>query len=166
MPLFTVYMANPVLARALVPLVPPDLIFTDDEPAADWSWPDPSLPRRRLGAWLDDLTARANQRTTLPTAAIPLGPGTLDPRTRIYHGVTPPVTLTAREVALILALTQAEGRTLSKDIILRDVWDYRSDLETHTLETHIYRLRQKIEGDPRAPKILITVPNGYALGGS
>jgi hypothetical protein len=71
--------------------------------------------------------------------------------------------LTDREREIMFELINAKDSGCNRDYLLNSVWGYRPDLETHTLETHIYRLRQKIEDDPANPKRLITMDNGYKL---
>lgn len=72
------------------------------------------------------------------------------------------VALTEKEVAILLHLAQAHA-AVPRDALLHEVWGYHPDATTHTLETHIYRLRQKIEADPDQPRILITTDDGYRL---
>jgi DNA-binding response OmpR family regulator len=73
------------------------------------------------------------------------------------------VTLTVKEAALLRYLYLNSHRTIDLKSIMRDVWGYHTDLETHTAQTHVYRLRQKIEPDPSCPQMIVTVPGGYRL---
>lgn len=73
------------------------------------------------------------------------------------------VRLTDKEVQLLRLLSESAA-PVGRAELLDQVWGYREDLETHTLETHIYRLRQKLERDPADPKILLTIDGGYKLG--
>lgn len=74
------------------------------------------------------------------------------------------VALTPREFALLECLAQRAGRAVSRDELLRRVWDYTGDVSTRTLDVHVGRLRQKIEADPAQPRQLITIPGvGYKL---
>lgn len=74
-----------------------------------------------------------------------------------------PIKLTEKERDVLLLLLNTENHTIPREDLLEIVWGYRSDTETHTAETHIYRLRQKIEKDPSNPQIVLTVPEGYEL---
>ena len=71
--------------------------------------------------------------------------------------------LTEKETQLLHFFIQNKGHPLSKDHLLKGIWAYHPETETHTLETHIYRLRQKLEDDPANPQILINCKNGYTL---
>lgn len=71
------------------------------------------------------------------------------------------VRLTEKEVQLLQMLYRQRGSVISKNELLNKIWSYVQGVETHTLETHIYRLRQKIELDPANPKILLTHESGY-----
>ena len=73
------------------------------------------------------------------------------------------VRLTEKETAILRFLYRAGQRSVSREILLQEVWGYNSGVTTHTLETHIYRLRQKIEKDAAMPEILVTEAGGYKL---
>lgn len=95
-----------------------------------------------------------------------LGDGVLDVRDSLWiREGEPPLRLTEKEVAILVSLKNADGKAVSRQGLLDAVWAYAQGVETHTLETHIYRLRQKIEIDPAAPKIVLTQEDGYMIGG-
>lgn len=71
--------------------------------------------------------------------------------------------LTEKETNILKYLQRAGGRPVPRDELLAEVWGYNAAVTTHTLETHVYRLRQKIEPDPAEARILITEPGGYRL---
>ncbi|HTH97641.1 MAG TPA: response regulator transcription factor [Stellaceae bacterium] len=74
------------------------------------------------------------------------------------------IRLTEKETAMLDLLARAEGQAIARETLLEAVWGYNSGVTTHTLETHVYRLRQKIESDPANALLLITEPGGYRLG--
>ena len=69
--------------------------------------------------------------------------------------------LTEKEAAALVYIL--ENGPVNRNDLLRDIWLYSEGIETHTIESHIYRLRQKIEDDPANPQILITTEDGYAI---
>lgn len=71
--------------------------------------------------------------------------------------------LTDKETNILRFLHRARGEAVSRQVLLNEVWGYSSAANTHTLETHIYRLRQKLEADPSRPKLLVTMTGGYRL---
>ena len=73
------------------------------------------------------------------------------------------VRLTAKETSILKFLLRAENATVQRDVLLHEVWGYNAGVTTHTLETHIYRLRQKIECDPYQAKLLVTESGGYKI---
>jgi DNA-binding response OmpR family regulator len=73
------------------------------------------------------------------------------------------IRLTSKEVAILKFLLSAGGEAVSRQVLLNEVWGYNAGVTTHTLETHIYRLRQKIEADPNNCDLLLTAPGGYRL---
>ncbi len=71
--------------------------------------------------------------------------------------------LTEKESQILNYLCRAGGKTVEREKLLQDVWGYQNNIDTHTLETHIYRLRQKIESGDVKPEILLSEKNGYRL---
>ena len=96
-------------------------------------------------------------------AVFNLGPWQFHPAQKLLRnerGVK--VWLTAKEVDILRHL-QRNGGTVSKQVLLSEVWGYNPSVSSHTLETHIYRLRQKIEADPYSARLLLTAEGGYRL---
>ncbi|HPF77711.1 MAG TPA: helix-turn-helix domain-containing protein [Alphaproteobacteria bacterium] len=75
----------------------------------------------------------------------------------------PPLKLTEKEQDILFFLYEKKGQPVSRQNLLDHVWGYVEGVETHTLETHIYRLRQKIEDNPASPELLLTNDEGYFL---
>ncbi|MBX9745589.1 MAG: response regulator transcription factor [Hyphomonadaceae bacterium] len=73
------------------------------------------------------------------------------------------VRLTDKETSILRYLYRSGEKPVGREELLREVWGYNANVTTHTLETHIYRLRQKIEPDAQSPKLLITETGGYRL---
>jgi DNA-binding response OmpR family regulator len=73
------------------------------------------------------------------------------------------IRLTEKETSILKYLYRAGGKPITRDVLLDEVWGYNSGVTTHTLETHVYRLRQKIEPDPSNASILVTEGGGYKL---
>lgn len=73
------------------------------------------------------------------------------------------IRLTDKETAILRYLYRSGEKPVGREELLREVWGYNSNVTTHTLETHIYRLRQKIEPEAQSPKLLITETGGYRL---
>ena len=96
-------------------------------------------------------------------AVFNLGPWRFHPAERLLQDADGArIWLTAKEVD-ILRYMQRNGGVVSKQALLAEVWGYNPAVTSHTLETHIYRLRQKIEPDPYAARLLLTAEGGYQL---
>jgi DNA-binding response OmpR family regulator len=120
----------------------------------------------RLGAVLDQ-ARRLSARAEAGPAMLRFGGFTLDREgqkiSRNDKKNNDSIKLTEKETALLVLLHQANGRSVDRQNLLEAVWGYGAEIDTHTLETHIYRLRQKIESDAAAPQLLRTESNGYSL---
>jgi DNA-binding response OmpR family regulator len=115
-----------------------------------------------LLALVDALLAR---RAAAGTTESGIGPYRFRPHEKLLvdHSVDREIRLTEKEVAILEYLVRAGGRTMPRELLLNEVWGYNSGVTTHTLETHVYRLRQKIELDPANAEILVSEPGGYRL---
>ena len=110
---------------------------------------------------------RAHLRTfeSSDDAAFPVGPYLFHPaRKLLQHSITMRrIRLTEKEVGILKYLYRAHARSVDRQKLLHEVWGYNSAVATHTLETHIYRLRTKMEDYPAKPQLLITDSQGYRL---
>jgi DNA-binding response OmpR family regulator len=118
----------------------------------------------RLGELLERLRARLRGGGPGAAAVMTIGPYTLRPGAKLMteRSGGREVRLTDKEAAILEFLYRA-GRAIGRDALLGEVWGYQAGVTTHTLETHIYRLRRKIERDPAHAEILVTEPGGYRL---
>ena len=116
----------------------------------------------RFSALLARLHALATHHAAGGDAAVRIGPYTFHPSAKLLQDGARKVRLTEKETN-ILKFLHASAGTVPRDILLHEVWGYGPAVATHTLETHIYRLRKKIEQDPQKAQILLTEGGGYRL---
>ncbi len=93
-----------------------------------------------------------------------IGPYSFQPAAKLLEAADgAKVRLTDKETSILKYLYRQGPRTITRDVLLKEVWGYNNRVTTHTLETHIYRLRQKIERDPSNARLLVTEEGGYRL---
>jgi DNA-binding response OmpR family regulator len=118
----------------------------------------------RFAVLLARIRAQLRQHEASEDAVFAIGPYTFRPSSKLL--VNPAgnkVRLTEKETAILRYLYRAGQKPVARDVLLQEVWGYNSGVTTHTLETHIYRLRQKVEKDAANPSILVTDAGGYKL---
>lgn len=98
-------------------------------------------------------------------AVFSIGPYTFRPAAKLLIEPTKnrKIRLTEKEAAILKYLYRANNKPVQRQVLLNEVWGYNANVTTHTLETHIYRLRQKIEPDPSNVRLLVTEGGGYKL---
>ena len=110
------------------------------------------------------IRAQLRQHEQSEDATFILGPYTFKPAMKVLMTEDDRrIRLTEKETNILKFLYRSPDGVVARDILLREVWGYNSGVTTHTLETHIYRLRQKIEPDPSNARILVTESGGYRL---
>ena len=119
----------------------------------------------RLGVLLARVRAQLRQHELTEDAVFPIGPYSFQPGGKVLvdSRKNRKVRLTEKETAILKYLYRAGDKVVGRDVLLDEVWGYNAAVATHTLETHIYRPRQKIEDDPSEARILVTEAGGYRL---
>lgn len=118
-----------------------------------------------IGILLARVRAQIRQHERSNDAVLTIGPFAFKPANRILlnNNSNIKIRLTDKETEILKFLYRANGRPIKRDVLLSEVWGYHKAAETHTLETYIYRLRQKIEHDPYNPQTLLAENGGYRL---
>jgi DNA-binding response OmpR family regulator len=119
----------------------------------------------RLNELLARLRAQLRAFESSEDAVFSIGPYMFRPAARqlLDPAKNKRIRLTDKEAAILKFLYRAAGRPVARQVLLNEVWGYNSSVTTHTLETHVYRLRQKIEPEPAVSKLLLTEGGGYRL---
>jgi len=119
----------------------------------------------RLGELLARVRAQLRVFDNSEDAVFTIGPYVFRPAAKLLlePARNRKIRLTEKESAILKFLYRAAGRPVGRQVLLNEVWGYNSAVTTHTLETHIYRLRQKIEPDPANTRLLLTEGGGYRL---
>jgi DNA-binding response OmpR family regulator len=119
----------------------------------------------RLNELLARLRAQLRIFENSEDAVFTIGPYTFRPAAKLLQEPVRNrrIRLTEKEAAILKFLYRAGTKPVARQVLLNEVWGYNAAVTTHTLETHIYRLRQKIEPDPSNSRLLVTEGGGYRL---
>ena len=118
----------------------------------------------RFVVLLARIRSQLRQYEASEDAEFQVGPYTFRPTSKnLVDAQGGKLRLTEKEAAILRFLHRAEQQPVPRETLLKHVWGYNSGVTTHTLETHIYRLRQKIEANPAEAQLLVTEGGGYKL---
>jgi DNA-binding response OmpR family regulator len=118
----------------------------------------------RFSVLLARMRAALRQHDQSEDVVFTIGPYSFQPAAKLLEAPDGgKVRLTDKETNILKYLYRQGPKTISREILLKEVWGYNNRVTTHTLETHIYRLRQKIERDPSNARLLVTEEGGYRL---
>lgn len=118
----------------------------------------------KFAVLLARIRAQLRQHEQSEDAVFSVGPYTFQPSMKLLTDEdSKKIRLTEKECNILKFLYRAGGTVVGRDVLLHEVWGYNAGVTTHTLETHIYRLRQKIEPDPASARLLVTEQGGYRL---
>jgi len=118
----------------------------------------------KFAVLLARIRAQLRQHEQSEDAIFNIGPYSFKPASKLLvDDKNTKIRLTEKETSILKFLYRSGDSVVSRDVLLHEVWGYNAAVTTHTLETHIYRLRQKIEKDPSNAEILVTESGGYKL---
>jgi len=118
----------------------------------------------KFAVLLARIRAQLRQHEQSEDAVFQIGPYTFKPASKVLLDEKGgKVRLTEKETSILKYLYRSGEKVVTREVLLHEVWGYNAGVTTHTLETHIYRLRQKIEKDPSNAELLITEMGGYKL---
>jgi len=118
----------------------------------------------RFAVLLARIRAQLRSHETSEDAVFRIGPYEFRPASKVLiDDAAKKIRLTEKETAILKYLYRAGEKPVSREELLAEVWGYNVGVTTHTLETHVYRLRQKIEPEPGSARLLITEAGGYRL---
>ena len=117
-----------------------------------------------LGVLLARLRAHLRQHEFAEDAVLRIGPFSFSPGEKLLVDAEGQrVRLTEKETRLLKYLYRRRGRPASQERLLKDVWGYGANVETHTVETHVFQLRRKIGQDGAGDALIVTEKEGYRL---
>ncbi|MEQ8824136.1 MAG: response regulator transcription factor [Filomicrobium sp.] len=118
----------------------------------------------KFAVLLARIRAQLRQHEQSEDAVFTIGPYTFKPASKLLVDESgSKIRLTEKETSILKYLYRSGEKVITRDVLLHEVWGYNAGVTTHTLETHIYRLRQKIERDPSNAELLVTETGGYKL---
>jgi DNA-binding response OmpR family regulator len=118
----------------------------------------------RFAVLLARIRAHLRSHEQSEDAVFQIGPYEFRPAAKVLMDTKgKKVRLTEKETNILKYLYRAGAKPVSREELLTEVWGYNAGVTTHTLETHIYRLRQKIEPEPGLARLLLTDSGGYRL---
>lgn len=118
----------------------------------------------KFAVLLARIRAQLRQHEHSEDAVFTIGPYTFKPASKLLIDEKgSKIRLTEKETSILKYLYRSGEKVITRDVLLHEVWGYNAGVTTHTLETHIYRLRQKIEKDPSNAELLVTETGGYKL---
>ena len=119
----------------------------------------------RAGELRARLHAQIRAHANSAAASFAIGQHRFNPATRVLQDLTSgsSIRLTHKETEVLKYLNRSNGQPVTRQALLRDVWGYREGADSYTVESHMYRLRRKIETDPGRPRLVVNESGGYAL---